>query len=80
MSKSYAVPQEPFCEVLLTTKEAATYLAVSPSTLAYWRAVGDGPGYARLGVRSIRYRRADLAAYAATYWPSGAPAGRANPA
>lgn len=48
---------------LLTTDEAAVCLSVSPKTLAYWRSTGDGPIFAKLGVRSIRYRREDLIAY-----------------
>ena len=50
---------------LLTTIEAALCLGVSPKTLAYWRATGDGPAFSRLGVRSIRYRREDLLGYIA---------------
>lgn len=50
---------------LLTTTEAASCLSVSPKTLAYWRAIGEGPAFARLGVRSIRYRQEDLIAYLA---------------
>jgi len=50
---------------LLTTDEAAACLSVSPKTMAYWRTTGDGPAFARLGVRSIRYRREDLMDYVA---------------
>ena len=54
-----------FEDKLLTTREAAAYLTVSPSTLAYWRATGWGPKYVRLGCRSVRYRQLDLSAYVA---------------
>jgi hypothetical protein len=73
MSDNHAESNAPvsFDDVLLTTKEAAAYLTVSPSTLAYWRAVGNGPRYARLGVRTIRSRPSDVVAYGTTYWPNG---------
>ncbi|WP_112383530.1 helix-turn-helix domain-containing protein [Sphingomonas carotinifaciens] len=48
---------------LMTTAEAAACLTVSPKTLAYWRATGDGPVFVRVGARGIRYRRPDLASY-----------------
>jgi len=64
---------------LLTTVQAATCLNVSPKTMAYWRTTGDGPAFARLGVRSIRYRPDDLLAYVAgrrqLNHVGGAPAG-----
>jgi predicted DNA-binding transcriptional regulator AlpA len=41
-------------ERLLTAKEAARFLRVSPSWLAKARMRGDGPPYVKLG-RSIRY-------------------------
>jgi predicted DNA-binding transcriptional regulator AlpA len=42
-------------EHLLTAKEAASFLRLSPSWLAKARMRGDGPPYAKIG-RSIRYR------------------------
>jgi predicted DNA-binding transcriptional regulator AlpA len=42
-------------ERLLTAKEAASFLRLSPSWLAKARMRGDGPPYAKIG-RSIRYR------------------------
>jgi predicted DNA-binding transcriptional regulator AlpA len=42
-------------ERLLTAKEAAGFLHLSPSWLAKARMRGDGPPYAKIG-RSIRYR------------------------
>jgi hypothetical protein len=44
---------------LLTTKELATLLHTPPSTLRYWRQVGDGPHGFRLG-RRVVYRRHDV--------------------
>ena len=49
---------------LLRTEQAAKYLSLSPSTLAKLRLSGDGPQFLRLAGRSIRYRRADLDAWA----------------
>lgn len=51
-------PQRP-----LTTPQAAQYLGLSKYTLECWRARGDGPRYLKLG-RSVRYRVADLDAFA----------------
>ena len=51
---------------LLTPKEAAEMLKVSPDTLEGWRAKRTGPPWTKLGdgKRSpVRYRRSDLEAY-----------------
>ncbi len=48
---------------LLTTTEAARWLGLSASTLAKARVAGGGPPYVKLG-SAVRYRRADLEAYA----------------
>ncbi|MEO1242503.1 MAG: helix-turn-helix domain-containing protein [Pseudomonadota bacterium] len=46
---------------LLTEREAAQYLGVSPRTLSNWRVrSNDGPRYHKLSSRAVRYRRADL--------------------
>jgi excisionase family DNA binding protein len=47
----------------LTPTEAATYLRVSPKTLARWRWAGNGPRYVKPTRRIIRYARADLDAW-----------------
>jgi excisionase family DNA binding protein len=47
-------------ENLMTTREAAERLGLSPGTLENWRAAGKGPTYCRLSVRTIRYRPEDL--------------------
>ena len=44
---------------------AATFLGVSLSALAHWRARGQGPRAIRYG-RTIRYRMAELRAYRAS--------------
>lgn len=46
-------------EILLTPKEAATFLRVSESFLAKSRMRGDGPRYRKLS-RAIRYLKSDL--------------------
>ena len=48
---------------LLTTKEAALVLGVSPAFLERDRWAGAKVPFVRLGSRSIRYRREDLNAY-----------------
>lgn len=55
---------------LLTERQAAEFLQLSPATLSTWRSRRgrvardgkQGPPFLRLG-RSIRYRRADLDAW-----------------
>lgn len=48
---------------LLDDKEAASFLRLSPKTLANWRCAGKGPHSIRLGERAIRYRFSDLEAF-----------------
>ena len=45
---------------ILNTKEAATYLGLSYSTLCRWRMTGEGPPFVRAGARRIIYRKTDL--------------------
>jgi predicted DNA-binding transcriptional regulator AlpA len=45
--------------VLLSQRQAAEYLGVSPRTLERWRVTGDGPSYIKLG-RRVAYRECDL--------------------
>jgi predicted DNA-binding transcriptional regulator AlpA len=47
-------------ECLLTAKDAANLLRLSPSWLAKARMRGDGPPYVKLG-RSVRYGESTLA-------------------
>ena len=44
---------------LLTTNEAASFLHKPAGTLRYWRAVGIGPCYVKLG-KTVLYEEADL--------------------
>lgn len=45
---------------LLTQKQAAELLNVSPRTMENWRLRGGGPRFARIGHRNIRYRGEDI--------------------
>ena len=45
---------------LLTEKQAAEYLEVSPRYLQYKRAVGGGPKFVKLSHRCVRYTQASL--------------------
>lgn len=47
----------------LKPKEAATFLKISPSSLARWRHEGHGPRYSKLDTGSILYDEADLIDY-----------------
>ncbi len=47
---------------LLDTPTAAEYLGMPADTLVYWRAMGTGPSFAKLG-KHVRYRKADLDDY-----------------
>ncbi len=47
-------------DVLLTPAEAAERLAVSERVLERWRATGDGPRFAKLSRKTVRYRAADI--------------------
>lgn len=50
---------------LLTPAEAAERLNISLPTLKLWRTQKHGPPALRLSVRTIRYRREDIDAWAA---------------
>lgn len=48
---------------LLDENEAAHTLSVAVQTLRNWRWKGEGPRFVKLGKRTVRYRRGDLAAF-----------------
>ena len=50
-----------FAGDLITEREAAEILGISPHTLENWRWNGIGPNFCRVGARMVRYRRTDLA-------------------
>ena len=45
---------------LMTTREVADLLKVSPRTLQRWRLTGLGPAFIRFNDRSVRYAPADV--------------------
>lgn len=47
-------------DLLITTKQAADLLGVSPRSLEKWRLIGCGPAYRKLAGRLVRYALADL--------------------
>ena len=53
--KAKAVPRS-----LLTEKEAAALLNVTPSCLQAWRYRGEGPPFIKISARCVRYRWIDL--------------------
>lgn len=50
--------------VVMTTRQAASYLQISPKKLELDRHKGTGPPYAKMG-RLVRYRKVDLDEYLA---------------
>ncbi len=48
---------------LLTETEAADLLRVAVQTLRNWRWRGQGPRALKIGLRMVRYRRADIEAF-----------------
>lgn len=46
----------------LTTDEAAVVSRIPKNTLAYWRHIGYGPKWAKIG-RRVFYRRSDIEAW-----------------
>ncbi len=48
---------------LLTTREAAAFLKLCPTSLRRWRRLGIGPQWLKIGPRAVRYSRADLDQY-----------------
>ena len=47
---------------LLTTKQVSAWTGAPAGTLGYWRCVGEGPTYIKIG-NNVRYRRADVDAW-----------------
>lgn len=48
---------------ILNTKEAAAYVRLGKPTLERFRLTGAGPRYCKIGLRLVRYRKADLDAW-----------------
>lgn len=49
---------------VLTERQAAEYLQLSPRTLQAWRLRGGGPAFVRISKRCVRYRLVDIQAWA----------------
>lgn len=61
-SQSFFIQKTP--TVLLTTKQAAEYLGISPATLNTWRCTKRNVvPYIKVGGRHVRYRLVDFEAY-----------------
>jgi len=58
-----AAEDRDYMDRLMSERDAADYLNVSMRTLQGWRLKGGGPVYVKVGTKSIRYRRRDLAAW-----------------
>lgn len=50
----------PAPEPLLSERDAATILGLTPRTLQAWRARGDGPAFVRISSRCVRYQPSAL--------------------
>lgn len=48
---------------LVDEREAAAILSASVQTLRNWRWAGKGPRVRKIGLRLVRYHKADLAAF-----------------
>ncbi len=57
-SQSISVPDE-----TLTTKQAAQFLHLSPTTLETWRSRKEAPRFVRVGRRRVLYLKTDLPAF-----------------
>lgn len=56
---------------LLTTKELADYLSVSPETVRWWRKQARGPRATKVG-KGVRYRESDVLAWIGQHSTSAA--------
>ena len=59
-------------QVILTTREAAALLTLSPSMLQRYRVKGGGPRYLQIG-GAVRYARVDLLEWVLTKRRDGTP-------
>ena len=48
---------------MLDTDQLADFIHVSADTLRYWRHIGKGPKYFRMGGRKVFYRQEDIDAW-----------------
>ena len=47
-------------KIVLDENEVSELTGIAVSTLQKWRMRGEGPRYAKLGARLVRYRREDI--------------------
>jgi predicted DNA-binding transcriptional regulator AlpA len=48
---------------MLDTDELSDFIHISPDTLRYWRHMGKGPRYFKMGGRKVYYRQEDVDAW-----------------
>lgn len=53
----------PAGDVLMSTPSVAVLTDTPEGTLKYWRSVGEGPRWIKLGRKAIRYWRSDVFAW-----------------
>jgi hypothetical protein len=58
-------PAAPSRTLLLTPDQAGDLLGVTARVMERWRGCGDGPKFARLSRKTIRYRVEDIEAFVA---------------
>lgn len=67
MSPNHSLPPQRAAQIepgdLVTEIEAAAILSTAVRTLRNWRALKKGPRYRKIGLRMVRYLRADLASF-----------------
>lgn len=63
MAKTRPIP--PATVPLLDERDAGAALGMKPRTMQLWRSRGGGPPFVRVSSRCVRYRVADLEAWAA---------------
>lgn len=56
-------------DALLSTREAAAFLNLSPHSLNWYRCNRIGPDYVKMGTKTVRYRVGALRAYADSLRP-----------
>jgi hypothetical protein len=60
--KSSSTPAGDLAAILLTTRQAAHFLALEAQTLEVWRVKGKGPSFVKIG-SLVRYERQELQAF-----------------